>query len=145
MPYRKILADNLLTFRKLENISQQEMSFRTEISKETISLIERAKTYVRLDILEKIASYTGLTISQLFTEGFVEKYNHQQKLNKIIREKLLYRDPMIVSEIKVLRTGYYFPICPRCDCTMEVEYQSFCDRCGQRLNWNGFLKAKIRK
>lgn len=73
MPYRKILADNLFTFRQLENISQQEISFRTEVSKDTISLIERSKTNVRLDILEKLASYTGLTIPELFTENFVHE------------------------------------------------------------------------
>ena len=40
---------------------------------ENISLIEREQTNVRLDILEKIVSYTGLTISELFTENFVKK------------------------------------------------------------------------
>ena len=71
VPYRRILADNLLTFRRLENISQEEISFRTEISKYTISLIERRRTNVSLDILEKLACYTGLTIPELLTENFV--------------------------------------------------------------------------
>ena len=73
MPYRKILANNLLAFRKLENVSQEEISFRTEISKYTIILIEREKTNVRLDVLEKLASYTGFTISELFTENYVKE------------------------------------------------------------------------
>ena len=73
--YRQILADNLISYRGLENISQEELSFRADISKETISLIERAQTNVRLDILEKLASYTGLTIPELFTKDFV-KYNY---------------------------------------------------------------------
>lgn len=74
MPYKKILAYNLITFRSYENISQQEIAFKSTISKDTISLIEREQTNVRLDVLERLASYTGLTISELFTEGFVEKY-----------------------------------------------------------------------
>ncbi|MBQ4630115.1 MAG: helix-turn-helix transcriptional regulator [Clostridia bacterium] len=73
MPYRKILADNLLAFRKSENLSQEEISSRADVSKDTISLIERERSNVRLDILEKIASYTGLTIPELFTEKYVEK------------------------------------------------------------------------
>lgn len=81
MPYRRILADNLLTFRRLENISQEEISFRTEISKYTISLIERCKTNVSLDILEKLACYTGLTIPELFTENFVTD-NHRELVVK---------------------------------------------------------------
>lgn len=72
MPYKKILADNLIAFRKLENVSQLEISFRTDISKETISLIERGQTNVRLDILEKLASYTGLTIPELLTKNYVK-------------------------------------------------------------------------
>ena len=73
MPYKRILADNLITFRTIENISQEETSFRTEISKHTINLIENQKANVRLDTLEKLACYTGLTISELFTENFVLK------------------------------------------------------------------------
>jgi len=68
-----ILADNLLMFRKHENISQQEISFRTEVNKDTISMLERGKSNVRLDTLEKLASYIGLTLPELFTEGFVRK------------------------------------------------------------------------
>jgi transcriptional regulator with XRE-family HTH domain len=49
-----------------------EFSFRTGISKETISLIERELTNVTLDVLERLAAYTGLTVSELFTEDFVE-------------------------------------------------------------------------
>lgn len=62
-----------------------------------------------------------------------------------IEEKLRYREPMIVTEIKVWQNGYIFPICPRCDCTMERDYQSFCDRCGQKLKWKGFSRAKVRR
>ena len=38
----------------------------------------------------------------------------------------------------------YF-LCPRCDITMEREYQSYCDRCGQRLGWKSINKAKERR
>ena len=36
-----------------------------------------------------------------------------------------------------------FVICPRCQLTIEREYQSFCDRCGQALNWSGFSRALV--
>ena len=55
---------------------------------------------------------------------------------------LSYRQPMSVREVKVLvNTGYY--VCPRCSLTMEWEFMSFCDRCGQCLNWKYYKKAKI--
>lgn len=72
MPYRRILAENLRDFREFENISQEEISFRSGISKETISLIEREHTNIRLDILEKLAAYTGLTVPELLTDRFVK-------------------------------------------------------------------------
>ena len=33
-------------------------------------------------------------------------------------------------------TGY---LCPRCRIPLDRDYQSYCDRCGQHLNWNGCL------
>ena len=27
---------------------------------------------------------------------------------------------------------------------MEREYQRFCDRCGQRLNWSGFEEIEVK-
>lgn len=53
----------------------------------------------------------------------------------------LYRIPLPVREVLQFPSGYCYPICPRCDRTLEREYMSFCDRCGQRLAWNHFDKA----
>ena len=67
----------------------------------------------------------------------------------VMREFLLwsagFRFPMPVTEVMVFetvhgKTGYY--VCPRCKITMEREYASFCDRCGQRLHWKNCKKAK---
>lgn len=77
MPYKKILADNLILFRKKEHISQFELAMRLNVCRETISLIERESANVTLDKLEDICAYTGLTMSELFTEGFVK--NEEEK------------------------------------------------------------------
>lgn len=71
MPYRKILAQNLIDFRKKEHISQMELAFRTDISRETISLIEREAANLRIDTFSKLTAYTGLTAGELLTENFV--------------------------------------------------------------------------
>lgn len=55
-----------------------------------------------------------------------------------------YRRPLPVREVVYYRreeTSY--PRCPRCRCTFEREYTAFCDRCGQRLDWNNFASAMI--
>lgn len=40
-------------------------------------------------------------------------------------------------------TVYY--ICPRCDESLDREFQTCCDHCGQMLEWKGYRKAKQRK
>ncbi len=66
-------------------------------------------------------------------------------LNTIRRvtDSVSYRLPMIVSEIYLYRDKNTYPVCPRCKTTLEREYQSYCDRCGQFLNWDKFDKALI--
>lgn len=57
-----------------------------------------------------------------------------------------FRIPKPVTELMVFpaclgKPAYY--VCPRCKITMEREFMSFCDRCGQRLDWHGYRYAKI--
>ena len=54
----------------------------------------------------------------------------------------LYRIPMPVTKVLVLSYDGSYPICPRCNCTIDREYMRFCDRCGQRLGWEMFAFAK---
>ena len=56
---------------------------------------------------------------------------------------LSYRIPLPVSKILLFASGDSYPICPRCDCTIDREYMHFCDRCGQRLGWELFEFANI--
>lgn len=60
-----ILADNLKNLRKELHESQIEFAYNCGISSETISLIERKITSPNLDTLQKIATYTGKTVSKL--------------------------------------------------------------------------------
>lgn len=66
-----------------------------------------------------------------------------KKKQETTEEKLMYREPMTVTEILVYKNINAYPVCPRCKISFETEYQSFCDRCGQMLSWKGFSKAKI--
>ena len=53
-----------------------------------------------------------------------------------------YRLPIPVKEILLFDSGNSYPICPRCNSTIDREYMNFCDRCGQRLGWDFFYLAK---
>ncbi|MBE7031100.1 MAG: hypothetical protein E7409_06700 [Ruminococcaceae bacterium] len=62
-----------------------------------------------------------------------------------IEKSLSYRIMMEVEEIVVYTMqDAAFPVCPRCGCSFEREYQAYCDRCGQALGWENFFRAKVR-
>lgn len=56
---------------------------------------------------------------------------------------IMYRIPLAVTAILLFESGIGYPVCPRCDRTIDREYMRFCDRCGQRLGWDMFDFAKI--
>ena len=60
-----------------------------------------------------------------------------------ISPELLYRIPMQVNCIRRYHSGSCYPICPRCDVSLEREYMGFCDCCGQCLNWAEYEEAAI--
>lgn len=56
-----------------------------------------------------------------------------------------YRIAMRVTDVVQYKSGAQYAICPRCNLTLEREYQSYCDRCGQHLAWNSFSRAKVHR
>lgn len=63
-----------------------------------------------------------------------------------LQELISYRNPMQITEITVYHdsnfgyVGYY--VCPRCKASLARDFMSFCDRCGQKLSWKDYKKAK---
>lgn len=56
-----------------------------------------------------------------------------------------FRTPLSVVKIKIFKNNLCFPVCPRCEITIEREYMHYCDRCGQCLDWKNFKNAIITK
>ena len=56
---------------------------------------------------------------------------------------LSYRIPKPVKEVLLFASGDSYPICPRCDESIDREYMQFCDCCGQRLSWLHFENAAV--
>lgn len=57
-------------------------------------------------------------------------------------DAVTYRIPLPVTKV-IAYTSATYPICPRCTLSLDREYMSFCDRCGQKLNWDLFEHAKV--
>lgn len=58
-------------------------------------------------------------------------------------EAYVYRMPLPIREVLQYSNGNCYPICPRCDRTLDREYMSYCDRCGQSLAWELFGFATV--
>ena len=54
-----------------------------------------------------------------------------------------YRMELPIREVMVFPNGHAYYVCPRCNITLEREFMSYCDRCGQHLGWNSYRKAKV--
>ena len=51
--------------------------------------------------------------------------------------------PMRVRRVHQYSENSAYPVCPGCHRTMEREYQYYCDRCGQCLDWDHFEDAVV--
>ena len=71
----------------------------------------------------------------------IGKREHK-KIQQIILE-LNTREEKIVTEKRLLYNSM-FCICPNCNTSIEREYQSYCDRCGQKLKWGSLKKISIK-
>ena len=57
---------------------------------------------------------------------------------------LSYRMSMTVKEVvHFSMSDSTYSVCPRCKRTLEREYQRYCDRCGQALNWDNLDDAAV--
>lgn len=65
VPEKEKIADRIRKIRRKLKENQADFAANCDISTDTLSLIEREQTDVKLSTLQKIASYTGLTVSEL--------------------------------------------------------------------------------
>ena len=63
--------------------------------------------------------------------------------NLSLQRELSFRRPLPVTQVYVFRQDGAYPVCPRCGVSLEREFQNFCDRCGQMLDWKQFKYAQI--
>lgn len=106
---------------------------RCGISPRYYGAIARKEASPTILVLEKLCNGFQLTPNDLL-------------VSPVLQQQLRFRIPMQVTHVQghSYRNGFTtYPICPRCRRTFEREYQNYCDRCGQSLNWSDFSKAVI--
>lgn len=68
MDIKDIIAKNIKSIRKEKWIWQEALARMAGIHRTHISLIERAKSNVTIDVLEKIARALGIKMKDIITE-----------------------------------------------------------------------------
>ena len=53
-----------------------------------------------------------------------------------------YRIPKKVKKIRVHPDNCFLGVCPRCNKSIDREYQDFCNCCGQMLDWSKLDEAE---
>ena len=76
-------------------------------------------------------------------QPLIKQPEHIHSIHSLIHAAS-YRIALPVTQmVKYPTRGYCYPICPRCKRSMDREYVSFCDRCGQKLDWGDIDNAQI--
>ena len=123
------LSSSILRLCGMYKLSYEAASERCELSPRYFAQIARGKTSPSILTLEKLCIGFERTPNDLL----IPSSSHPQEIS--------YRIPMPVTEVRRFRgtSGFIaFPVCPHCGQTMEREFQSYCDRCGQCLDWERF-------
>jgi transcriptional regulator with XRE-family HTH domain len=72
VPAQEILRINTIVGRARAHLSQEQLAERADVSRPTISRIERGVGDVGVDVVERIATALGITVADLFTPESAE-------------------------------------------------------------------------
>ena len=86
-----------------------------------------------------------MRVKKLVRSGKVEIV--PQSLYDLLLLSAGFRLAKPVVEVMSFRTAFgghtYYFVCPSCHVTLDREFMAYCDRCGQRLDWEGHRNAKV--
>ena len=91
MEIKTLFGLNLKRHRKLERLSQEELSEKVDISVKHLSKIERGLTFVSADLLEKLSYNLGVSVARLFSKENEKIYddNVLKKFDRITEKHLI--------------------------------------------------------
>lgn len=127
------LSISLLQLCKEKRLTYESASELCDLSSRYFGDIARGHAAPTIVTLEKLCDGLQATPNELL-------------LPNQICQQLSFRQPMLVIHIRCYHEHdrvTIFPVCPKCGISLEREYQAFCDRCGQRLDWSSFSSAVL--
>jgi len=130
--FSKQLSKAVLRFCESRKLSYETAAELCDISPRYFGSIARGQVAPSIHILEKICLGFGKKPNELlgFSTG---------------KDELSYRIAMPVIHYVCYQPHITHPVCPRCTGCLDREYQAFCDSCGQKLDWDFFQFATLKK
>lgn len=130
--FTKEFAAKLLKIIDERNLTIESVADLSKLSSRFISNLINEKQKPTLESFEKICSALQLEPNELLLN---EKSKQPEKSKPMAVTKIFCRDRNNVYT--------YRAVCPACDKPLQSDWQSYCDRCGQRLNWEQYSKADL--
>ena len=125
--FSKNLSISILQLCSNRDLSYEEAAERCGLSPRYFGSVARGQTNASIITLEKLC------------DGFELTPNELLRIPPLPDSRI----PMAVVESRFIYGLGYYPVCPYCKLTLDREYQRFCDRCGQELDWRDYSKATI--
>lgn len=101
MNAKKVLGENIKNYRKMRNLTQEELAEKIDISQKHLSSIEIGKKFISADLLEKISATLNVSLSNLFyspDENAVDD-NFLSRVDRVLEDHTAYMKKKI-REIK---------------------------------------------
>ena len=127
------LSSSLLQICGSNGLSYESAAEKCKVSPRYFGRIVRKESSPTITVLENICIGFGKTPNELL--GY-----------QALMDADIHSIPMAVLFIRCFHTYHgltVFPVCPSCGHTLEREYQNYCDRCGQKLDWSNYNHAAI--
>ena len=130
--FSKELATKLIKIIDEREITVETLAKTVGLTREYITGIKNGHNTPSLDSFEKICSGLGLEPNDLL----ISKNSLQGDKAKPKKVTTIYR------EIKGNKINF-IPVCPTCNSLLHNDWESYCNRCGQRLSWERYAESKI--
>ena len=108
---KEVFAENLTFYIKKHEIDQKDIAEAIGVAPSTFNAYVKAKKYPRIDKIEKIAEYFGISKSDLIEEHKAAKSitqsitNDEQRLLELYRKVSEKQQKMVVDIINVVVNG----------------------------------------
>ena len=125
--FSKDLSTSILQLCSSRDLSYEKAAELCGLSPRYFGSVARGQANASIIILEKLCKGFELTPNELLRIAPLPDS----------------RMPMAVVESRFICGLGCYPVCPYCKLTLDREYQRFCDRCGQKLDWGDYSNAII--